>query len=128
MKLVLFDIDGTLLWTDGAGRRAIHGALLDEAGAVGPIDSYRFDGKTDPQIVRELLTLAGHPAADDEADGGHRRAARRARAARSRGGRARGAPDREPGAGSGAQAALRRARPEALPGGGVWLRFRFTVS
>ena len=67
MKLVLFDIDGTLLWTDGAGRRAIHRALLDEAGAAGPIDTYRFDGKTDPQIVRDLLTLAGHPRADDGA-------------------------------------------------------------
>jgi phosphoglycolate phosphatase len=67
MKLVLFDIDGTLLWTDGAGRRAIHRALLDEAGAAGPIESYRFDGKTDPQIVRELLTLAGHPEAGDDA-------------------------------------------------------------
>jgi phosphoglycolate phosphatase-like HAD superfamily hydrolase len=63
MKLVLFDIDGTLLWTDGAGRRAIHRALLAEAGTAGPIDDYRFDGKTDPQIVRELLTLAGHPDA-----------------------------------------------------------------
>jgi phosphoglycolate phosphatase len=63
MKLVLFDIDGTLLWTDGAGRRAIHRALLDEVGTAGPIDTYRFDGKTDPQIVRELLALAGHPAA-----------------------------------------------------------------
>jgi phosphoglycolate phosphatase len=63
MKLVLFDIDGTLLWTDGAGRRAIHRALLAEAGMAGPIDAYRFDGKTDPQIVRELLTLAGHPDA-----------------------------------------------------------------
>ncbi len=67
MKLVLFDIDGTLLWTDGAGRRAIHRALLDEAGTAGPIERYRFDGKTDPQIVRELLSLAGHPAAADEA-------------------------------------------------------------
>jgi phosphoglycolate phosphatase-like HAD superfamily hydrolase len=66
MKLILFDIDGTLLWTDGAGRRAIHRALLDEAGTAGPIDTYRFDGKTDPQIVRELLTLAGHPEADAE--------------------------------------------------------------
>jgi phosphoglycolate phosphatase-like HAD superfamily hydrolase len=66
MKLILFDIDGTLLWTDGAGRRAIHRALLDEAGTTGPIDSYRFDGKTDRQIVRELLTLAGHPEADAE--------------------------------------------------------------
>jgi phosphoglycolate phosphatase len=66
MRLILFDIDGTLLWTDGAGRRAIHQALLDEAGTAGPITDYRFDGKTDPQIVRELLTLAGHPAAQAE--------------------------------------------------------------
>ena len=66
MRLILFDIDGTLLWTDGAGRRAIHRALLDEVGTAGPIDTYRFDGKTDPQIVRELLTLAGHPEADVE--------------------------------------------------------------
>src|SRR2546428_7525356 len=67
MKLVLFDIDGTLLWTDGAGRRAIRQALVDEVGTAGPIESYRFDGKTDPQIVRELLALAAHPAAQDEA-------------------------------------------------------------
>src|SRR5437879_10686930 len=61
MKLILFDIDGSLLWSDGAGRRAIHRALLDGMGTAGPIDGYRFDGKTDPQIVRELLELAGHP-------------------------------------------------------------------
>jgi phosphoglycolate phosphatase-like HAD superfamily hydrolase len=66
MRLILFDIDGTLLWTDGAGRRAIHRALLDEMGTAGPIEGYRFDGKTDPQIVRELLTFAGHPDAGDE--------------------------------------------------------------
>jgi phosphoglycolate phosphatase-like HAD superfamily hydrolase len=67
MKLVLFDIDGTLLWTDGAGRRAIERALVDAAGTAGPITTYRFDGKTDPQIVRELLSLAGHADADDAA-------------------------------------------------------------
>lgn len=66
MRLILFDIDGTLLWTNGAGRRAIHRALLDEVGTAGPIEGYRFDGKTDPQIVRELLTLAGHPESDSE--------------------------------------------------------------
>src|SRR2546423_14039462 len=65
MKLVLFDIDGTLLWTDGAGRRAIQRALVDEAGTAGPIESYRLDGKTDPQIVRDLLSLAGHPGGGD---------------------------------------------------------------
>src|SRR2546423_15707868 len=66
MRLILFDIDGTLLWTDGAGRRAIHRALLDEAGTAGPIENYRFDGKTDPQIVRELLHAAGHAEAHSE--------------------------------------------------------------
>lgn len=68
MKLILFDIDGTLLWTDGAGRRAIHQAMLEEMGTAGPIEGYRFDGKTDPQIVRELLKLAEHP----EHDAAHR--------------------------------------------------------
>jgi len=66
MRLILFDIDGTLLWTDGAGRRAIHRAMVDEVGTAGPIDGYRFDGKTDPQIVRELLGLASHPEAESE--------------------------------------------------------------
>jgi len=65
MKLVLFDIDGTLLWTDGAGRRAIQRALVDEAGTAGPIDRYRFDGKTDPQIVQDLLSLAVHAGAEN---------------------------------------------------------------
>lgn len=58
-RLVLFDIDGTLLWTDGAGRRAIHRALIEIFGDTGPAD-HRFDGKTDPQIVRELMRVVGH--------------------------------------------------------------------
>jgi phosphoglycolate phosphatase-like HAD superfamily hydrolase len=66
-KLVLFDIDGTLLWSDGAGRAAIRDALLAEMGAAGPVERFRFDGKTDPQIVRELLTAAGHSQAASEA-------------------------------------------------------------
>jgi phosphoglycolate phosphatase-like HAD superfamily hydrolase len=64
-KLILFDLDGTLLHTQGAGRRAIHAALLAELGAVAP-GGVRFDGKTDPQIVRELLDGAAHPHARDE--------------------------------------------------------------
>ena len=58
MKIVLFDIDGTLLWTDGAGRRAVHRALAETFGTVPP-DGHEFDGKTDPQIVRELMVLRG---------------------------------------------------------------------
>jgi phosphoglycolate phosphatase-like HAD superfamily hydrolase len=67
MKLVLFDIDGTLLWSDGAGRSAIREALMAEMGTTGPIDGFRFDGKTDPQIVHELMHAAGHPHADSSA-------------------------------------------------------------
>lgn len=63
--LVLFDIDGTILLTAGAGRRAITAALAEEVGDPGAFRQIRFDGKTDPQIVRELLELAGHPGAGD---------------------------------------------------------------
>ena len=59
MKLVLFDIDGTILWSDGAGRRAMTAALTQVFGSAGPTD-YRYDGKTDPQIVRDLMRLEGH--------------------------------------------------------------------
>src|SRR5690606_20895008 len=62
-RLVLFDIDGTILTADGAPRRAFHRALLEVYGTAGPIATHAFDGKTDPQIARELLTHAGLPSA-----------------------------------------------------------------
>ena len=65
MRVVLFDIDGTLLWTDGAGRRAVHQAMEDVFGTL-PADGLEFDGKTDPQIVRELMRHSG--VADDTID------------------------------------------------------------
>jgi phosphoglycolate phosphatase-like HAD superfamily hydrolase len=65
VKLVLFDIDGTILLTNGAGRRAVQRALLEVFGSRGTAD-HRFDGKTDPQIVRELMRLEGH--ADEHID------------------------------------------------------------
>ncbi len=58
MKLVLFDIDGTLLWTDGAGRRAMEGALSDIFGTSGDPE-FRYDGKTDRQIAREQMRASG---------------------------------------------------------------------
>lgn len=66
-KLVLFDIDGTLLLTAGAGRRAITAALAEMVGDNAAFGSVRFDGKTDPQIVTELLSAAGHPSPEDPA-------------------------------------------------------------
>jgi phosphoglycolate phosphatase len=58
-RLVLFDIDGTLLTARSAPRRAFTRAMEQVYGTTGPIASHRFDGKTDPQIARELLSLAG---------------------------------------------------------------------
>lgn len=62
-KLVLFDVDGTILLTAGAGRRAIFAALGEEITDVTSLDKIRFDGKTDPEIVAELLAAAGQPEA-----------------------------------------------------------------
>lgn len=66
--LILFDIDGTILTTGEAAKRAFHHALLDVYGTAGPIDTHPFDGKTDPQIARELLNAAG--LTDEQIDEG----------------------------------------------------------
>ena len=58
MKIALFDIDGTILRSKGAGRRSMERALTRAFGTTGP-DTYRYDGKTDKQIVRETMKLAG---------------------------------------------------------------------
>lgn len=62
-RLVLFDIDGTILLSSGAGRRAILAALTSVYGAADGWGAIRFDGKTDPQILMELLAAAGHDSA-----------------------------------------------------------------
>lgn len=67
-RLVLFDIDGTLLATDGAGKRAIQAALMEVFGTTGPIHGYSFAGRTDPEIVRDLLRADG--LGDAEIDAG----------------------------------------------------------
>ncbi|HEY8106741.1 MAG TPA: HAD family hydrolase, partial [Gemmatimonadales bacterium] len=64
-RLVLFDIDGTILLTAGAGRRAITAALAEQVGGRTTFERIRFDGKTDPQIVTEMLTAAGDPGPHD---------------------------------------------------------------
>ena len=57
--LALFDIDGTLVDTAGAGRDAIEVALVDVFGTAGPIDELSFAGLTDPYIARTLMRHAG---------------------------------------------------------------------
>src|SRR5215813_8538579 len=59
MRLLLFDIDGTLLHSRGAGRRAVKAALERVYGTVGTIDRYDLGGKTDQRIVFDVLEAAG---------------------------------------------------------------------
>ena len=66
MKVALFDIDGTLLWSRGAGRRAMERALEAIVGSRGAAD-HRYDGKTDRQIVREAMRHAGFSDGDVDA-------------------------------------------------------------
>ena len=63
-RLVLFDIDGTLLSAGKVARDSILQALEKAFGWKATQEhqdrgKWDFSGKTDPQIVRELMTLGG---------------------------------------------------------------------
>ncbi len=59
MRLVLFDIDGTLISARGVGRQAIARALQEVYGTHGSLEAYDTRGKTDPRIVVDVLRDAG---------------------------------------------------------------------
>ena len=72
-RLLLFDIDGTLLDTGGAGLRALRGAFLDFFG-IGPDRHGEFPvldlaGSTDGGILRGLFDHFGWAWCEDRAGG-----------------------------------------------------------
>jgi len=56
VKLLLFDIDQTLINTGGAGLRGLNRACRKLFGLEGAMDGISPHGKTDPAIVREILS------------------------------------------------------------------------
>lgn len=66
-RLVLFDIDGTLLSTQGHSVRAMKTAYAATYGRDPSGIEYRMDGKTELQITYELMGLAGLSRAEIEA-------------------------------------------------------------
>jgi len=67
VRLVLFDIDGTLITDGGAARQAYADALQKVYGVTTDLRRYDFSGRTDPQITHMVLGDAGLTAADIDA-------------------------------------------------------------
>ncbi len=55
MKILLFDIDGTLIDSGGAGRRALEKSIQEICGIENALNGLRLEGKTDPLILREAI-------------------------------------------------------------------------
>lgn len=64
-RILLFDIDGTLIRSGGAGARALERAV-SEAFAIGDVRArFSFAGGTDPAIFRRLLSEHGIEPSED---------------------------------------------------------------
>ena len=59
MPIILFDIDGTLVRTGGAGKAAMEAALRDAFGVPEIRDVVPYSGRTDRAISRDLLSVHG---------------------------------------------------------------------
>ena len=59
-KLVLFDIDGTLVLTGGAGMRAMNRACEEIIGHVDALQDVPLAGRTDWIILHDTLSRIGH--------------------------------------------------------------------
>lgn len=62
VRLALFDIDGTLIRTHGAGVKAFARAFAVEFGLGNGTETMRFAGRTDTSLVREFLRQHGRDA------------------------------------------------------------------
>ncbi|NTU82712.1 MAG: HAD hydrolase-like protein [Chloroflexales bacterium] len=54
-RLILWDVDGTLLSTDGIAAEAMRAAMREVVGPAAPLARTAYAGKTDWQIIRESL-------------------------------------------------------------------------
>lgn len=64
----LFDVDGTLVHTEGAGRDALEAAFLGLFGVPRALDGVPLAGRTDPLIVGDALARHGRAFVDGQAD------------------------------------------------------------
>jgi phosphoglycolate phosphatase-like HAD superfamily hydrolase len=62
VRLILFDIDGTLVRTGGAGVKAFAKVFETEFGATDGFELLKFSGRTDTSLVREFFGVHNIPA------------------------------------------------------------------
>ena len=60
MYIILFDIDGTLVLTGGAGMRAMNRACEDLVSGADAMTGVTFAGRTDWSILDDILRNHGH--------------------------------------------------------------------
>src|SRR5262245_23372009 len=65
MIVCLFDIDGTLIASGGAGKLALERALTDVFGGERTIEKLSLSGRTDRAIGQDLLREHGLDASDE---------------------------------------------------------------
>ncbi len=65
MRLVFWDIDGTLVRSDGAGRRSLRRAFSEVWGRVPDIDAISFGGRTDHWLAGAVLRENGLEASPE---------------------------------------------------------------
>lgn len=65
IRLVLFDIDGTLVHTGGAGTKAFSLTFSHVFGLHHGAERMKFAGRTDVSLVREFLQIHGVPASPE---------------------------------------------------------------
>jgi phosphoglycolate phosphatase-like HAD superfamily hydrolase len=64
-RLLLWDIDGTLISTGAAGHRAIEMATAQRFGGTGDLDGVEIAGRTDTGIAHQILAKYGEPITDE---------------------------------------------------------------
>jgi phosphoglycolate phosphatase len=65
VRLVLFDIDGTLIRTGGAGVKAFAKVFATEFNATDGFEQLKFAGRTDVSLVREFFGFHGIPVTQE---------------------------------------------------------------
>jgi phosphoglycolate phosphatase-like HAD superfamily hydrolase len=65
IRLVLFDIDGTLVHTGGAGTKAFSETFHHCFGLKDGVERMKFAGRTDVSLVREFLQIHQQPASPE---------------------------------------------------------------